>query len=224
MLSGAARAAHRARAVVQFLLQSPLEATSRRLRFAVAAHQILELRGQYPAQPAEQLGFGRPAKTGKHLMGIQERVLHHVGRVGLARQSAIDLDLGEELEVAATGSQQLAQRLAIAGACQRQEILGLKRVVAGHRQTPYAPRRANRPARDAQCGKFFCGKSRDKLGYLHPGVTHSDQGDNQRRPQTVLPERLICASLPTRTSWPQRTSEKFPDCASLSPAPPRPDR
>jgi hypothetical protein len=98
---------------------------------------------RHPVQPGRELGIA--AKVAQRSVNLQKHLLHHVFDVGPRPEHAVH----EANDVGAVAQEQLAKRLAIAGAAARQQIVALGRAHAATPPPPGDPARAGeRPQQD----------------------------------------------------------------------------
>ena len=64
-----------------------------------------------PAQPAEQLAFGVPAKCGKIAIRAQHRLLDQIGRADANAQLLVDLRCRQETQIIAVRLEKLSQSI-----------------------------------------------------------------------------------------------------------------
>ena len=96
--------------LVEFNGQVAFQSDIASLRAVEAVQQIGQIRYQNLPQPGHQLGFGRAAKLSKIAMRFKKRLLNEVRRVRLSLQTPIDLQAGQQGQVAAVHLQERAER------------------------------------------------------------------------------------------------------------------
>jgi hypothetical protein len=99
--------------------------------------QVVRVVDQQGAEPGQPLGLGAAAEPGAVPLGLQERLLHQVGRAGLGPQVRRQLPVGDQQHVRAAVVQQPAEGEPAAPAGRRDQLFGGRgRAVRHHSLTP----------------------------------------------------------------------------------------